>query len=257
MTDVDVDEEIRFAADAIRAADSVVAMTGAGVSTASGIPDFRSEDGVWAEYDPMDFHISRFEADPEGFWTERVEMVEDLFGDDFQPNPAHEALATLQQEGHLDGLITQNIDGLHQEAGSEEVIEVHGNGQRVACYDCDRTFEADGVFDRVRAGAVPPRCPNCDGLLKPDVVLFGEELPEYPLFRAQSLAERADLFLVVGSSLTVQPAASFPRTAADAGATLCIVNLDRTGLSDRAEYDFRADVTDVLPALRDAVRERA
>ncbi|WP_276260492.1 SIR2 family NAD-dependent protein deacylase [Haloglomus litoreum] len=249
------DEEIRFAADAIRDADSVVAMSGAGVSTASGIPDFRSEDGIWQEYDPMDFHISRFEADPEGFWTERAEMVEDLFGDEFQPNPAHEALATLQQEGHLDGLITQNIDGLHQEAGSDEVIEIHGNGQRVACYDCSRTFEAEVVFDRVRAGAVPPRCPNCEGLLKPDVVLFGEQLPEYPLFRAQSLAERADLFLVVGSSLTVEPAASFPRTAAEAGATLCIVNLDRTGLSDRAEYDFRADVTDVLPAIRDAVQE--
>ena len=249
------DDEIRFAAGAIRDADSVVAMTGAGVSTASGIPDFRSEDGIWQEYDPMDFHISRFEADPEGFWEERVEMVEDLFGDEFQPNPAHEALADLETAGHLDALITQNIDGLHQDAGNEEVIEVHGNGQRVACYDCDRTFEADGVYDCVRSGAVPPRCPRCDGLLKPDVVLFGEQLPEYPLFRAQSLSERADLFLVVGSSLTVEPAASFPRTAADAGATLCIVNLDRTDLSDRAEYDFRTDVTEVLPALRDAVQE--
>jgi NAD-dependent deacetylase len=249
------DDEIRFAAGAIRNADSVVAMTGAGVSTASGIPDFRSEDGIWQEYDPMDFHISRFEADPEGFWEERVEMVEDLFGDEFQPNPAHEALVDLETAGHLDALITQNIDGLHQDAGNEEVIEVHGNGQRVACYDCDRTFEADGVYDRVQSGAVPPRCPRCDGLLKPDVVLFGEQLPEYPLFRAQSLSERADLFLVVGSSLTVEPAASFPRTAADAGATLCIVNLDRTDLSDRAEYDFRTDVTEVLPALRDAVQE--
>ncbi|MFB6205693.1 MAG: NAD-dependent deacetylase [Haloglomus sp.] len=250
----EVHEEIRFAADAIRDAESVVAMTGAGVSTASGIPDFRSEDGLWNEYDPMDFHISRFEADPEGFWTERAEMVEDMF-DGVAPNPAHEALADLERAGHVDAVITQNVDGLHQEAGTEEVIEVHGNGQRVACYDCDRKYEADGVFERVRSGAVPPRCPDCEGLLKPDVVLFGEQLPEYPLFRAQSLSEGADLFLVVGSSLTVEPAASFPRTAADKGATLCIVNLDRTDLSDRAEYDFRADVTDVLPAIRDAVRE--
>jgi NAD-dependent deacetylase len=249
----EVDEEIRFAAGAVRDAESVVALTGAGVSTASGIPDFRSEDGLWSEYDPMDFHISRFEADPEGFWTERVEMVEDLFGDDFQPNAAHEALAALEDAGHVDAVVTQNIDGLHQAAGSEEVVEVHGNGQRVACRDCSRRFEADGVYDRVRAGAVPPRCPNCEGLLKPDVVLFGEQLPEHALFRAQSLAEGADAFLVVGSSLTVEPAASFPRTAAETGATLCIVNLDRTGLSDRAEYDLRADVTDVLPALRDAV----
>jgi NAD-dependent deacetylase len=249
----EADEEIRFAAGAVRDAESVVALTGAGVSTASGIPDFRSEDGLWSEYDPMDFHISRFEADPEGFWTERVEMVEDLFGDDFQPNAAHEALAALEDAGHVDAVVTQNIDGLHQAAGSEEVVEVHGNGQRVACRDCSRRFEADGVYDRVRSGAVPPRCPDCEGLLKPDVVLFGEQLPEHALFRAQSLAEGADAFLVVGSSLTVEPAASFPRTAAETGATLCIVNLDRTGLSDRAEYDFRADVTDVLPALRDAV----
>ena len=254
MTDADIDDEIRFAAGAIRDADSVVAMTGAGVSTASGIPDFRGEDGLWSEYDPMDFHISRFEADPEGFWSERVELVEDAFGGDVAPNPAHEALADLERAGHLDGLITQNVDGLHQDAGSEEVVEVHGNGQRVVCRGCTTRYEADGVMERVRAGAVPPRCPNCEELLNPDVVLFGEELPEYPLFRAQSLAERADLFLVVGSSLTVEPAASFPRTAADAGATLCIVNLDRTDLSDRAEYDFRADVTDILPALRDAVR---
>ena len=255
MTDTDVDDEIRFAAGAIRDADSVVAMTGAGVSTPSGIPDFRSEGGIWSEYDPMDFHISRFEADPEGFWSERVELVEDAFGGDAAPNPAHEALAGLEADGHLDALVTQNIDGLHQDAGNEEVIEVHGNGQRVACRNCTTRYEAEGVMERVQAGAVPPRCPSCEGLLKPDVVLFGEELPEYPLFRAQSLAERADLFLVVGSSLTVEPAASFPRTAADAGATLCIVNLDRTDLSDRAEYDFRADVTDILPALQDAVRK--
>lgn len=249
--------ELAFAADAIRAADTVVGMTGAGVSTASGIPDFRSADGLWSEYDPNDFHIRRFRSDPEGFWTDRVEMVEDLFGEDVQPNAAHEALAELEELGYLDGLITQNIDGLHQEAGSDDPIEIHGNGQRVVCTDCNRRFDADPVFECVRDGEVPPTCGDCDGLLKPDVVLFGEQLPKQELFEAQSLSEGADVYLAVGSSLTVEPAASLPRTAANKGATLIIVNLDRTDLSARAEYDFRADVTEALPSLVDAVRESA
>ena len=111
----DTDErELRFAADAIRDADTVVGMTGAGVSTASGIPDFRSDGGIWDQFDPMDFHVSRFEADPEGFWTQRVAMVEEVYGANVEPNAAHEALANLESVGHLDGLVTQNVDGLHQ-----------------------------------------------------------------------------------------------------------------------------------------------
>jgi NAD-dependent deacetylase len=246
--------ELRFAAGAIRDADSVVAMTGAGVSTPSGIPDFRSEGGVWDRYDPMDFHVSRFEADPAGFWRDRVGMVEEVFGDGVEPNPAHEVLADLEREGHLDAVITQNVDGLHQDAGSEEVVEVHGNGERVVCTDCRTRREGDPHFESVRnGGPVPPTCPDCGGTLKPDTVLFGEQLPEYALYRSQALAEGADTFLVVGSSLTVEPAASFPRTAAETGATLVVVNLDPTTVSDRAEYDFRADVVDALPRLRDEV----
>lgn len=246
------DRELSYAADAIRHADLAVAFTGAGVSTASGIPDFRSEGGIWDRYDPRDFHLSRFETDPAGFWMERVEMVEEVYDADVTPNAAHEALAVLEREGELEAVVTQNVDGLHARAGSDPV-ELHGNGQRVACRSCDRRFDADRVYERVRDGTVPPRCPNCDGILKPDVVLFGEQLPEHATFRAQSLAERADTFLVAGSSLEVEPAASFPRVAADSGATLVVVNLEKTPISDRAEYDFRADVTDVLPALRDRV----
>jgi NAD-dependent deacetylase len=251
------EQELEFAARAIRDAETVVALTGAGVSTASGIPDFRSDGGIWDRFDPQDFHVSRFDADPEGFWTERVEMIEEVYGDDVEPNPAHEALAALEADGHLDGLVTQNIDGLHQQAGSDEPVEVHGNGQRVVCRSCRRRYDADPVYDRVSEGEVPPTCEHCDGTLKPDVVLFGEQLPEHALFRAQSLAEQADTFLVAGSSLTVQPAASFPRVAASNGATLVLVNLESTPLSDRAEYDFRADVTDALPALVERVQEDA
>lgn len=253
---MDVDErEIEFAADAIREADTAVAFTGAGVSTTSGVPDFRSEGGIWDRYDSSDFHLSRFESDPEGFWEDRIEMVEEMYGGGVEPNAAHEALAALEREDHLDAVITQNVDGLHAEAGSDP-IELHGNGARVVCRSCDRRFDAERARQHVRRGTVPPRCPSCDGLLKPDVVLFGEQLPEHAMFRAQSLAERADTFLVAGSSLQVEPAASFPRVASEKGATLVVVNLERTPLSDRAEYDFRADVTDVLPRLRAAVRER-
>jgi NAD-dependent deacetylase len=245
------ERELSDAADAIRDAGTVVAMTGAGVSTPSGIPDFRSDGGVWDRYDPTDFHVSQFEADPEGFWAERVELVEEVYEGDVAPNAAHEALAALEAAGQLDGLVTQNVDGLHQRAGSEDPIAIHGNGQRVVCRSCDRRFDAEPVYDRVRnGGEAPPRCAHCEGVLKPDVVLFGEQLPEHAMVRAHALAEKADLFLTAGSSLSVEPAGSLPRTAADRGATIVVVNLEETPLSDRAEYDFREDVTDVLPRLR-------
>jgi len=249
------EDELRFAADAIRDAGSVVAMTGAGVSTASGIPDFRGDDGLWQEYDPSDFHISRFEADPGSFWRDRVGMVETLYGDGIEPNAAHRALADLHGSGQLDTLVTQNVDGLHQQAGHDDVIELHGNGQRVACRECRQRYDADPVRERVADGTVPPECESCGGVLKPDVVLFGEQLPEHALLRAHSRAEKADVFLVAGSSLTVEPAASLPETASGKGATLVVVNDDPTPISTHAEYDWRADVTDALPRLRDAVVE--
>lgn len=248
-----VDEsEIEYAAAAIRDGETVVALSGAGVSTASGIPDFRGEDGLWAEHDPMDFHIDRFRADPGGFWADREKLQATAFDDGaVRPNAAHEALADMEAAGHLDTLVTQNIDGLHQDAGSEAVVEIHGSAARVACRDCDRRFDADPAVERARDGELPPTCEHCDGVLKPDTVLFGEELPEHALMRSHAAAQNADVFLVAGSSLTVQPAASLPQKAADRGATLVVNNLDSTPLSGRAEYDFRADVTDVLPRLRD------
>ncbi len=244
---------MEFAAGAIRDADTVVAMTGAGVSTASGIPDFRSADGIWSEYDPEAFHVSRFREDPAGFWRDRAALVAEAFGDDVEPNAAHEALAQLEAAGELDGLVTQNVDGLHRAAGSEDPVAVHGDGSRVVCTGCGRRRDADPVLERVRDGTVPPTCGRCDEVLKPDVVLFGERLPERALLRAQALSESADVYLVAGSSLSVEPAASLPRTAADGGATVVVVNLEPTPLSDRAEYDFRADVTDALPRLAEAV----
>ena len=254
MTD---ESEITYAAGAIRDGERVVAMSGAGVSTASGIPDFRGEDGLWADHDPTDFHIDRFRAEPGEFWVDRQQLQATAFDDGAaEPNAAHEALAEMETAGHLDTLVTQNIDGLHQDAGSEEVVELHGSAARVVCQDCGRRFDTDPAVGRARDGELPPTCGHCDGVLKPDTVLFGEQLPEHALLRAHAAAQNADVFLVVGSSLTVEPAASLPQEAAQRGATVIVVNLDSTPLSDRAEYDFRADVTDVLPRLRDALLDR-
>lgn len=247
--------KLSSAAEAIRNADSAVAMTGAGVSTASGIPDFRSEDGIWTRYDPNAFHISRFRTDPEGFWRERVELIREAFGGDVEPNVAHEALAELESAGHLDTLITQNVDGLHRAAGSVDPVEIHGNGQRAVCTECDRRFGIDPIVEQVDDGETPPTCDHCGGVLKPDVVLFGERLPESDLLEAQTVSRDADVFLAIGSSLRVEPAASLPRHALERGGTLLIVNLECTELSDRADFEFRADVTDALPALVGAVIE--
>ncbi|MFC7236269.1 SIR2 family NAD-dependent protein deacylase [Halosegnis marinus] len=249
--------DIAAAADRLRVADSVVAFTGAGVSTASGIPDFRSEGGIWERWNPDDFHVRRFRADPDGFWRDRAAMVAEVY-DGPEPNAAHEALADLESAGVLDRVVTQNVDGLHTAAGSENVVEIHGSGDRVACTDCGTRRAADPYYESVRAGEVDgaPRCPDCDGVLKPDVVLFGEAMPTGPLGTAKRLAREADAFLVVGSSLTVEPAASLPGRAADTGADLFVANLDPTRVSERAAFDFRADVTEVLPALRDRVLGR-
>ncbi len=246
-------DEIEALAGDLATADQVVAFTGAGVSTASGIPDFRSEGGIWDQFDPSEFQYSRFQTDPAGFWELRAEMHEAVYGGDIQPNEAHNVLATLEADGLLDAVITQNIDGLHREAGSETVIELHGNGQRVACEGCGRRQPMTAVTQRIEDGELPPRCQSCDGVLKPDVVLFGEQLPQAPLQQAQQHAREADVFLAIGSSLSVQPAASLPSIAQRSGGTLAICNLESTPLSSGAAYDIRADVTDALPALLDAL----
>lgn len=248
-------ETIAALADEIAAAETVVSLTGAGVSTASGIPDFRSEDGVWSRFDPMDFRIDRFRADPAGFWADRLELHDAMYDDGaVAPNAAHRALADLAAADHLDALITQNTDGLHTAAGTPtDLIEIHGNASRVVCQDCGRRFDADSAQARAADGELPPRCEDCEGLLKPDVVLFGEQLDPDALQRARTFATEADLFLAIGSSLSVEPVASLPRIATERGGTLVVINLESTPHSDRATYDLRADVTDALPRLRRAV----
>jgi NAD-dependent deacetylase len=245
-----MEETIAALANEMADATDVVALTGAGVSTASGVPSFRGDGGIWEQFDQRDFHFRRFEADPAGFWRDRLDLRETFYGGrEIEPNAAHEALANLEARGHLDALLTQNVDGLHQAAGSEDVVELHGTNREVACVDCGHREQADPVFERARDGDLPPTCPECGGTLKPAVVLFGESMPDEPTIRAHELAGRSDVFLAIGSSLTVQPAAGLPRKAQRSGAMLAVINLEETPLSGQADYDLRADVTEVLPAL--------
>ncbi|SEO86661.1 NAD-dependent deacetylase [Halogranum amylolyticum] len=250
---VEVEDEIEALGDALLAADTAVAFTGAGVSTASGIPSFRGDDGVWrTRFDPDDFRVGRLDADPAGFWRDRLDLHEAMFAADPEPNAAHEALAELERRDLLDAVVTQNTDGLHAAAGTERLLELHGNAQRVVCRGCGRRSDAADARRRVREGECPPRCVECDGVLKPDVVLFGEMLPGETLQEAKRLARESDVFLAVGSSLTVEPAASLPGLAAGDG-TLALVNFEETPYSSRAAVDLRADVTEVLPRIVERV----
>ena len=246
-----MDDALAALADDLRAADSAVALTGAGLSTASGIPSFRGEDGIWGEeFDPQSFHLRRFRRDPEGFWTDRVRLQERMLPDDVAPNAGHEALARLEREGSLTAAITQNTDGLHATAGTERLIELHGNARRVVCDDCGTQRDAEWAVALVADGDGPPTC-ECGGIYKPDVVLFGEDLDPAALSTARELVADSDVLVVAGSSLQVQPAASLP--AQRDGASLAVVNYELTPFTASAEYDFRADVTEVLPALAQAV----
>jgi NAD-dependent deacetylase len=248
----DHDGPLAEVADALVEGGGAMALTGAGVSTASGVPSFRGEGGIWeTAFDPNDFHYSRFRRDPEGFWEERLRLQETMFPGEIEPNPAHHALVELEERGVLDGVVTQNTDGLHRAAGQPTLAEIHGNASRVECQSCGSTADAEPAFDRVRDGDTPPRC-DCSGVYKPDVVLFGETLDPETLGRAEDLAMGAETVLAVGTSLQVNPAASL----AGLGDRLVVVNLDETPYSSRAEYDLRTDVTRALPRLVDLVDER-
>jgi len=225
-----------------------VALTGAGVSVPSGIPDFRTpETGLWAKVDPMEVaHISVFERDPERFWSYYRPRFQAL--GDKEPNRAHEALAELERRGLVEGVITQNIDRLHRAAGSENVIEVHGSIETSSCMACGMEFfltEVDDLFDDRGVAA----CSSCGGPVKPDVVLFGELLPEEAMARATELAEGADLMLCVGSSLAVHPVAGLPQLTLEAGGTLAIVTKGETPYDREAELKLDGEIDAELAAL--------
>lgn len=246
-----MDDAVGRLADAVDDAETAVAFTGAGISTPSGVPDFRGEDGLWQRFDPDAFTRRRLEEDPAGFWRTWRDIADAIGVEDVEPNAAHRAVAELVEAGVLEAVVTQNADGLHQAAGTPDdaVVELHGSAERVICRDCRQRQARTAVA----LDDPPPDCPDCGGTLEPDVVLFGDPLPAYPLHRAHALAERSGCFLVVGSSLAVQPAARLPDRALETGATLAVVNRDPTPVDDRASHVLHRGVEAVLPALRDAV----
>ena len=236
----------------IQQADSVVALTGAGISVPSGIPDFRSPTGLWSKVNPMEVaHIDVFRRDPERFWSfygNRFETLEEK-----QPNRAHEILAELEHAGRLDGVITQNIDRLHARAGSREVIEVHGSIASSSCLECRSRFPLSDT--RRRQAAVADGVPRCDcgAPLKPDVVLFGELLPVAAWQRAEQLAAGADVLLCIGSSLEVYPVAGLAELTLASGGQLAIITQGPTGFDRFAAVRMQGDVVAELEALRVAL----
>ncbi|MFQ5793653.1 MAG: NAD-dependent protein deacylase [Candidatus Bipolaricaulia bacterium] len=236
-------------------AETVVAFTGAGISTESSIPDFRSPGGIWDRFDPDDFTIERFYQDPKKYWEKRLELHRAFRFEEAQPNPAHHAVADLERMGKLNMVITQNIDGLHQAAGNSEarVIELHGNVREVKCMVCEARYPRESVWEEVERGDLPPRCERCGGVMKLATVSFGELLPADALRRAEQAARTCDLFMVVGSSLGVEPAASLPRNAKWHGAKLMIINLEPTPLDRVADIVIHekagACLTEILSRL--------
>jgi NAD-dependent deacetylase len=234
-------------AELIRGRQPCVVLTGAGVSTESGIPDFRSPTGLWAKVDPLEYgSIEAFRRDPRKVWSfykPRMAMLTEA-----EPNPAHLALAELERLGFVHALVTQNIDRLHERAGSAEVVEVHGSIRTSSCPSCRERYALERVLELL-AEADAPACPACGEILKPDVVFFGELLPPTEIERAFELARRARLLLVVGSALEVHPVAGLPRETLDAGGELAIVNRGATPFDVHAALRLDGSAGEVLPAV--------
>lgn len=249
-------QAIRKAAQLVRQARRGVVLTGAGVSTSSGIPDFRSQDsGLWQRYDPRQVaSLSAFRYHPESIYGFLREIAAGI--GHAQPNPAHYAFAELEAAGFITTIITQNVDNLHQLAGSQVVLEVHGSMRTLTCVQCYTRYSSDGLLEVfIQDGAIP-HCPECGGILKPDVILFEEQLPILTWQKAQEACRQADLILVAGTSLEVMPVAGLPMLAIQNGAPLILVNETATYLDVRAEVLLQGNVAELLPLVAyEALRE--
>lgn len=238
--------DIAFAAQLVRQAQRIVTLTGAGISVPSGIPDFRSDTGLWQQENPMDVASLRgFTANPKRFYDWFRPLLSKVQA--AKPNPAHHAFAELEQAGKLKALVTQNIDGLHQKAGSRAVFELHGHMRTATCLNCERQVPATVFYEQVRNGSIA-YC-SCGGLFKLDVVLFDEGLPRGLFWLAQDAFERCDLVIVAGTALEVAPVCDLPLTALNRGARLIIVNKSETYLDSRADVVLHDDVAEALPAI--------
>ena len=259
MEEQDLDTLADRVADLIINARKTVVFTGAGISTESGIPDFRSPGGIWDRFDPDDFTYQKFIGDPQSRRKHWHMLREGGLTMEAKPNLAHYAIAELDRLGKLDCVITQNIDNLHQKGGvpADKVFELHGNMQWAVCLSCGQRYPLEHIKARLDEGEETPDCGACSGILKPDVVLFGESLSQEVLSEATHHSSNCDLFIVVGSTLIVYPAAYMPIYAVNSGAKLVIVNLSSTPMDGQATVVIRAKAGEILPGILQQVRERA
>lgn len=244
-------ELIKKAARDLSNARKTIAFTGAGISVESGIPDFRGAGGLWSKYDPEEYaHISAFRSNPTKVWQMIKDMMELVLG--AEPNPAHHALAELEVMGLLDCIITQNVDGLHQRAGSKKVIEFHGSNQWLICLGCGHREESTTLS----LDAIPPRCPRCSSILKPDVVFFGEPIPWDAQTKSFEAARTCDVVLVVGTSAVVYPAANIPILAKQSGARVIEINMEPTPLTGTvSDYLIQGAAGVILPQIVSEIKK--
>ncbi|GCE46636.1 NAD-dependent deacetylase [Thermosporothrix hazakensis] len=244
------EEQLADAVELLQASQKITVLTGAGISTESGIPDFRSPGSPWQKQPPVTFHAFLNQAEARRrYWETRRTLLPAV--KQARPNAAHRALAELERQGRLLGLITQNFDGLHQDAGNspERIVELHGTSREATCIICDTRTSIEDVQRRVDAGEAEPRCSLCGGYLKAATILFGQRIPDDVLTRAKELSIRCDLFLVVGSSLKVTPASHLPRLALQAHIPLIIINVEPTRLDQQADVTLHEKAGTVLPRL--------
>ncbi len=244
-------------ADLVIQSNRIVVFTGAGISTESGIPDFRGPDGLWSRFDPEEFTIQRFLHSAENRRKHWKIFTQGGLTRNSEPNLAHYAIAEMEKLGKLDCVITQNVDNLHQKAGNSpnKVLELHGNMRLVRCMGCGKMFPMEDVLERLESEELPD-CKSCQGILKPDVVFFGESLPQNTLEDAMHHSRNCDLFIVIGSTLVVYPAAYMPTYAVESGASLIIINLGSTPLDSHAKILINAKAGETMSNLIDKVRNR-
>jgi NAD-dependent deacetylase len=241
-------EIMKALAEDIKNSKNIVAFTGAGISAESGIPTYRGEGGLWNKYDPNRYaNINYFLQDPSYYWNFFREVRYPMLRK-FKPNKGHLALADLEKIVPLETVITQNIDGIHQTAGSSSVIELHGTTRIIYCMNCSKEYAMDEVFSMLEVKS-PPLCTDCEGMLRPAVIFFGESLDPRVLGTAYEKAENSDFLLAVGSSLVVYPAADIPMRAKQRGARLAVINKEKTPLDYLADYVINEEAGKVLPQI--------
>lgn len=252
-TTLDTVDSIQQASDLIKHSHQAVVLTGAGISTPSGIPDFRTPGtGLWTKYLPMEVaSLSAFRYNPELFYQWLHPLVQHMRS--ARPNPAHYSLAKLEENGFIESIITQNIDGLHSRAGSKNVIEVHGTLNSLTCIKCFIQVSSELIIQEYIDNCLIPHCQICGGILKPDVILYEEQLPIKTWIKAEEACRKCDLLIVAGTSLEVMPSAKLPVLALDNGASLIIINITNTYIDIRADIIIRADVADIFPQISEKV----